>query len=42
MPGGRICLAAVSTNSVAWPIVYPGFRLKKMVTLVNWLMWFTD
>ena len=27
--------------SVASPIATPGFKLKKSVTLVNWLMWFT-
>ena len=27
--------------SVASPMATPGFRLKKSVTLVNWLMWFT-
>src|SRR6266403_1840903 len=38
---GSICFAVRSTKSVACPIVYPGLRLKKSETLVNWLMWLT-
>ena len=39
--GGTIGAAAARMKSVASPIATPGFKLKKMVTLVNWFMWFT-
>ena len=39
--GGTTSRAARSTKFVASPTATPGFRLKKSVTLVNWLRWFT-
>ncbi len=38
----RPAAAALLMKSVASPIATPGFRLKKNVTLVNWLRWLTD
>ncbi len=39
--GGTMAAAVFVMWSVASPIATPGLRLKKNVTLVNWLMWFT-
>src|SRR5262245_66551009 len=40
--GGTTSAAVLVMKSVASPIATPGFRLKKIVTLVNWFRWFTD
>ena len=34
-PGRQQLLGRLSTNCVAGPMEYPGFRLKNIVTLVN-------
>ena len=39
--GGTTSAAVLVIKSVASPIGTPGLRLKKSVTLVNWLRWFT-